>query len=115
MATGAGSDLPASTILFLTLSFTESKYAVSCSLLGFSGGTNWKTWAFTVPLVLGVQARILKVNWSLMGETMYPLDCSLTHPGWPKSHGSRWAFSSPHACICWMAQLAAALWLGDPV
>src|SRR5215472_62336 len=50
-----------------------------------------------------------------MGETTYPLARSFIHPGWPKFQGSRWAFSKRQAVICWMAQLAAALWLGDPV
>src|SRR5215475_6906002 len=50
-----------------------------------------------------------------MGETTYPLARSFIHPGWPKFHGSRCAFSNPQAAISWMAQLAAALWLGEPV
>ena len=40
---------------------------------------------------------------------------SLTQPGWPKSHGSRWPLLKPHDCICLIAHSPAALRFGEPV
>src|SRR5262249_35280669 len=40
---------------------------------------------------------------------------SLTQPGWPKSHGSRWPLVKPHEAISLIAHSPAAFRLGEPV
>ena len=71
--------------------------------------------AVTVPLVDGVQASTSNFRFSWTGETMNALARSLLQPGWPKSHGSRWAFFRPHSVSCLTTHLAAASWFGVPV
>ncbi len=69
----------------------------------------------TAPFVPGVHARTSPTRESFTGETMNPEKRSLSHPGWPKSQGSRCAFSKPHEVVCFITHSAAALWLGEPV
>src|ERR1035438_6323496 len=82
---------------------------------GPCGGTSWMAEAVTVPLVEGVHASTSNFRFSRTGDTINALARSLLHPGWPNSHGSRWAFLSPQAVSCLTTQFAAASWFGEPV
>src|SRR5687768_16365103 len=91
------------------------KNELNCSCDGRSGSNNCMAFACTAPFVLGVHASTSHTRGSFTGEMRCADSRSLAQPGCLKSHGSRWAFSSPHAVICFTAHSAAALWLGEPV
>ena len=93
----------------LILGVVSAIHRVRASCVGRSGGTICTASAVTVPLVDGVQASTSPTRLSLTGETMKPEKRSLSHPGCPKSHGSRRPLVNPHSVICLIAHSAAAL------
>ena len=71
--------------------------------------------AVMVPCVPGVHATASTTRLSFTGDTRCTAVFSLSHPGWPKSQASRWAFSRPHVVACCTTQSCALRRFGEPV
>ena len=115
MVTGTIVRLPTRTIRPLIFGCVSVIQLLSSASVGRSGGVIAMASAMTVPFVEGVQARTSPTSESFTGDTMNPENRSFSHPGRPKSQGSRWPLVKPHSVICLTAHSAAALWFGEPV
>src|SRR5579862_3693881 len=113
--TGTDGGAPTMTMPPFTLAANGVRYAVSSASVGFSGGTMLTTSPLTVPLVDGDHGTASNVRLACTGDVMNPVARPGSHPTPRHVNGSRCAFFIPKLVIVFTAQLAAAIWLGEPM